>query len=94
MNRIAREQNRVSLALIWITMGLTFILHQTYISNYLDAHGVTKANATTVTRNYLYSRYLCTSICVIPRPIVASILVETKSITRNNPVRMAPGSPS
>jgi hypothetical protein len=72
----------VSLVLLWITMGLTFILYQTYISNYLAAHGVTKVNATTVTRNYLYSRYLYTAICAIPGPIVASILVEAKGIGR------------
>ncbi len=64
-------------------MGLTFTLYQTYISNYLAAHGVTKSDVTPVTRNYLYSRYLYTSPCAIPGPIVASILVETKSIGLN-----------
>lgn len=61
-------------------MGLSFILYQTYISNYLAAHGVSKVNATTVTRNYLYSRCLYTALCAIPGPIVASLLVEVKGV--------------
>jgi hypothetical protein len=72
----------VSLVILWIAMGLTFILYQTYISNYLAVYGVSKVNATTVTRSYLYSRYLYTSLCAIPGPIVASFLVEAKGIGR------------
>jgi hypothetical protein len=72
----------VSLVILWIAMGLTFILYQTYISNYLAVYGVSKVNATTVTRSYLYSRYLYTSLCAIPGPIVASFLVEAKGVGR------------
>lgn len=72
----------VSLVLLWIAMGLNFILYQTYISNYLAVHGVGKVNATTVTRGYLYSRYLYTALCAIPGPIVASFLVEAKGVGR------------
>ncbi|KAJ5157741.1 uncharacterized protein N7482_008841 [Penicillium canariense] len=72
----------IGLVLLWMIMGLNFILYQTYISNYLAAHGVSKVNAITVTRGYLYSRYLYTALCAIPGPVVASFLVETKGIGR------------
>lgn len=72
----------VSLVLLWIVMGLSFILYQTYISNYLAVNGVSKVNALTVTRGYLYSHYLYTSLCAIPGPIVASFLVEAKGVGR------------
>ncbi|KAJ5689944.1 hypothetical protein N7462_004336 [Penicillium macrosclerotiorum] len=71
-----------SLVLLWIAMGLNFVLYQTYISNYLAVRGVSKVNATTVTRGYLYSRYLYTSLCAIPGPFVASFLVEAKGVGR------------
>lgn len=72
----------VCLLLLWTAMGLTFILHPTYISNYLAAHGVSKVNALTATRPYLYSRYLYVALCTIPGPLVAAFLIEVKGIGR------------
>ncbi|KAJ5117338.1 hypothetical protein N7448_010970 [Penicillium atrosanguineum] len=72
----------VCLLLLWIAMGLTFILHQTYISNYLTVHGVSKVNALTASRPFLYSRYLYVALCTIPGPLVAALLIEVKGIGR------------
>lgn len=72
----------VCLILLWSVMGLTFVLHQTYIGNYLAAHGVTKVNATTASRSCLYSRYLYIALCAIPGPLVAAILIEVKGLGR------------
>ncbi|OQE36698.1 hypothetical protein PENCOP_c011G08094 [Penicillium coprophilum] len=72
----------VSLSLLWSVMGLTFILHQTYIGNYLATHGVAQVNATTASRSYLFSRYLYVALCAIPGPLVAAILVEVKGLGR------------
>lgn len=72
----------VCLVLLWSVMGLTFVLHQTYIGNYLAAKGVTQVNATTASRSYLYSRYLYIALCAIPGPLVATILVEVKGLGR------------
>ncbi|KAJ5371744.1 hypothetical protein N7517_003750 [Penicillium concentricum] len=72
----------VSLVLLWSVMGLTFVLHQTYISNYLAARGVAQVNATTASRSYLYSRYIYVALCGIPGPLVAAILVEVKGLGR------------
>ncbi|KAJ5140887.1 hypothetical protein N7448_004295 [Penicillium atrosanguineum] len=72
----------VCLALLWMAMGLTFILHETYISNYLATYGVSKVTALTVTRPYLYSRYLYIALCAIPGPLIAALLIEVKGIGR------------
>ncbi|KAJ5511219.1 hypothetical protein N7453_003322 [Penicillium expansum] len=72
----------VCLVLLWSVTGLTFVLHQTYIGNYLAAHGVAQVSATTVSRSYLYSRYLYIALCAIPGPLVAAILVEGKGLGR------------
>ncbi|KAJ5593362.1 hypothetical protein N7537_010266 [Penicillium hordei] len=68
----------VCLVLLWSVMGLTFVLHQTYIGNYLAAKGVAQINATTASRSSIYSRYLYT----IPGPLVATILIEVKGLGR------------
>jgi hypothetical protein len=70
------------LVLLWSVTGLTFVLHQTYIGSYLAAHGVSQVNATTVTRSYLYSRYLYIALCAIPGPLLAALLVEVGGIGR------------
>ncbi|KAL4893258.1 major facilitator superfamily domain-containing protein [Aspergillus ambiguus] len=70
------------LCLLWAVTGLTFILHRTYISNYLAAHSVPAVTAKTVSRDYLYSRYLYTAICAIPGPLVAGLLVQVKLLGR------------
>lgn len=72
----------VSLILLWSVMGLTFVLHQTYIGNYLAAHGVAQVNATTTSRSYLYRRYLYIALCAIPGPLVGAILIEVKGLGR------------
>ncbi|KAJ5817264.1 hypothetical protein N7447_009497 [Penicillium robsamsonii] len=72
----------VCLVLLWSVMGLTFVLHQNYLGNYLAAHGVAKVSATTASRSYLYSRYLYVALCAIPGPLVAAILVEVKGLGR------------
>jgi hypothetical protein len=72
----------VCLALLWLAMGFTFILHKTYVSNYLVSYGVDKVNALTVTRPYLYSRYLYIALCAIPGPLAAAMLIEVKGIGR------------
>jgi uncharacterized membrane protein len=70
------------LVLLWSVTGLTFVLHQSYLGDYLAGHGVPQVNATTVTRSYLYSRYLYTALCAIPGPLVAAILVEVRGLGR------------
>lgn len=72
-----------SLALLWATLGLTFILHAQFLPAYLAAaHGVAAVTATTVTRPYLFSRYVYISICAIPGPPVAALLAETRVLGR------------
>ncbi|KAL4946097.1 hypothetical protein BDV06DRAFT_235346 [Aspergillus oleicola] len=70
------------LLLIWVITGLTVILHKTYISNYLAAHGVSAVTPQSATTDYLSSRYLYTAICAIPGPIIGALLIETKSLGR------------
>lgn len=72
----------VCLVLLWSVMGLTFVLHQTYIGNYLAAKGVAQVNATTASRSYLYSRYLYIALCAIPGPLVGTVLIEVKGLGR------------
>ncbi|RAH39922.1 MFS general substrate transporter [Aspergillus brunneoviolaceus CBS 621.78] len=71
-----------ALCLLWSVTGLTFILHKTYISTYLVTKGVASVTATTVTTDYLYSRYLYVAICAIPGPIIAGFLIEAKGLGR------------
>lgn len=63
-------------------MGLKFVLHQTYISNYLAAHDVSQVNATTVTRSYLDSWYLYTALCAVPGPLAVALFVEVRALGR------------
>ncbi|CAI7657731.1 unnamed protein product [Penicillium crustosum] len=72
----------VCLVLLWSIMGLTFVVHQKYIGNYLATQGVSQVNATTVSRSYIYSRYLYIALCAIPGPLVATILIEVKGLGR------------
>ncbi|RAH81138.1 MFS general substrate transporter [Aspergillus japonicus CBS 114.51] len=71
-----------ALCLLWSVTGLTFILHKTYISTYLATKGVASVTATTVTTEYLYSRYLYVAICAIPGPILAGFLIEATGLGR------------
>ncbi|KAL2837626.1 major facilitator superfamily domain-containing protein [Aspergillus pseudoustus] len=72
-----------ALVALWSMTGLTFPLHKTYLSNYLSTtHGVTPLTATTVTRAHLFSYSLYTSICAIPGPLIAALLIETKLLGR------------
>ncbi|KAL3461017.1 major facilitator superfamily domain-containing protein [Aspergillus heterothallicus] len=71
-----------SLLLLWSMTGLTFALHKTYLSNYLSTHGVTPLTAATVTRPHLFSYSIYTSICAIPGPIIAAVLLETRVLAR------------
>ena len=61
-------------------MGLKFVLHQTYIGNYLASHSVSQVSATTVTRSYLYSRYLYTALCAVSDPPAVALLVEVRGL--------------
>ncbi|RAL07267.1 sugar transporter [Aspergillus homomorphus CBS 101889] len=70
------------LCLLWSATGLTFILHKTYISKFLVTKGVASITATTVTTDYLYSRYLYVAVCAIPGPIIAGLLIEAKGLGR------------
>ncbi|KAL5002445.1 major facilitator superfamily domain-containing protein [Aspergillus recurvatus] len=71
-----------TLLLLWITTGLTFILHKTYISNYQASHGVPAATPESVTTDYLFSCYLYVAVCAIPGPIIAALLMEAKGLGR------------
>lgn len=66
------------LALLWCVTGLTFVLHPNYLHLYLSSKGVSAVTATTVSTNLLYSWYLYVSLCGIPSPILAAVLVKTK----------------
>lgn len=66
------------LALLWCVTGLTFVLHPNYLRLYLSSKGVSAVTATTVSTSFLYSRYLYVSLCAIPGPILAAVLVKTK----------------
>lgn len=70
------------LALLWTVAGLTFPLYHVYIKNYLTTKGVTAVTADTVTRDYLFSRYVYIAICAIPGPLVAGLLIEAKGVGR------------
>ncbi|RDW86260.1 uncharacterized protein DSM5745_02902 [Aspergillus mulundensis] len=70
------------LLILWITTGLTFILHKTYISNYQASHGVSAVTPLSVSTDYLFSWYLYVAICAIPGPIVAALLIEAKGFGR------------
>ncbi|KAL2827750.1 major facilitator superfamily domain-containing protein [Aspergillus cavernicola] len=71
------------LLLLWIVTGLTFVLHKTYVANYLSAkHGVTAVTPTGVSTDYLFSRYLYTTISAIPGPIIAGLLIEAQFLGR------------
>ncbi|CAI7591183.1 unnamed protein product [Penicillium glandicola] len=72
----------VCLVLLWSVMGLTFVLHQTYIGNYLATHGVAQVTATAATTASLYRQYLYIALCAIPGPLVAAFLVEVKGLGR------------
>lgn len=71
-----------TLCLLWASVGLTFILQQQFLQPYLSTKGVSAVDADTVTRPYLFSRYVYISICAIPGPLVASLLVEAKFLGR------------
>lgn len=66
------------LALLWCVAGLTFVLHPNYFRLYLSSKGVSAVTPTTVTTDFLYSRYLYVSLCGIPGPILAAVLAQTK----------------
>lgn len=66
------------LAILWCVSGLTFILHPNYLRLYLSSKGVSAVTPTTVSTSFLYSRYLYVSLCGIPGPILAAVLVKTK----------------
>ncbi|KAL4924522.1 sugar transporter [Aspergillus undulatus] len=70
------------LLLLWIITGLTFILHKTYISNYLATHGVPAVTPESVATDHLFSQYLYTAVCTIPGPITAALLIEVKGLGR------------
>ena len=72
----------IGLSLLWAIMGLTLPLHSTFIQSYLSTKGVAAVTAKTVTRDYLYSRRLYMSLCAIPGPLVAAVLIEIKVIGR------------
>ncbi|KAL3474433.1 major facilitator superfamily domain-containing protein [Aspergillus californicus] len=70
------------LLLLWAVTGLTFVLHKTYISNYLATHGVVVWTAESVTRNQLFTHYIYVAICAVPGPFLAGLLIEAKGIGR------------
>ncbi|KAB8210158.1 major facilitator superfamily domain-containing protein [Aspergillus parasiticus] len=71
------------LCLLWALTGLTFPLHKTSLTTYLaSSHNIPPITATTVTTPYLYSHYLYTSLCAIPGPIVAGMLIQTEPFGR------------
>lgn len=72
-----------NLCLLWATLGLTFTLQQEFLQPYLSTHaGLAIVDASTVSRPYLFSRYVYVSICAIPGPLVAAFLVETPPLGR------------
>lgn len=70
------------LVFAWATLGLTFPLHRQFLQPYLSTKGVSEVTATTVTRPYLFTRYIYVSICGIPGPAVAALLIETRALGR------------
>ncbi|KAL4970159.1 major facilitator superfamily domain-containing protein [Aspergillus stella-maris] len=70
------------LLLLWVVTGLTFLLHKTYISNYLASRGISAVTPRSATTDHLFSRYLYTAICAIPGPIVAALLIEVRGLGR------------
>ncbi|KAJ1711396.1 sugar transporter [Aspergillus flavus] len=71
------------LCLLWALTGLTFPLHKTSLTAYLaSTHNIAPITATTVTTPYLYTHYLYTSLCAIPGPIIAGMLIQTKPFGR------------
>ncbi|OBT63397.1 hypothetical protein VE03_07125 [Pseudogymnoascus sp. 23342-1-I1] len=72
-----------SLLLLWITTGLSFTLYQTYIPNYIGAQGdFDVVSATSVSTNSLFSYYAEVATFMIPGPIIATLLIELKSLGR------------
>ncbi|KAE8367909.1 major facilitator superfamily domain-containing protein [Aspergillus caelatus] len=71
------------LCLLWALTGLTFPLHKTSLTTYLAAtHNISPITPTSVTTKYLYTRYLYSSLCAIPGPIAAGMLIQTKLLGR------------
>ncbi|KAL2821201.1 major facilitator superfamily domain-containing protein [Aspergillus granulosus] len=71
-----------ALLLLWSMTGLTFPVYKTYVTNYLSTYGVTPLTASTVTRPHLFSHSIYASICAIPGPPAAALLIETKLLGR------------
>ncbi|KAJ0421355.1 major facilitator superfamily domain-containing protein [Aspergillus carlsbadensis] len=71
-----------ALLALWAMAGLTFPLHRTYLATYLSSHGVTPLTASAVTRAHLFSHSLYISLCAIPAPVLAALLIEAKPLGR------------
>jgi MFS family permease len=71
-----------ALLALWAMTGLTFPLYKTYLATYLSSHGVTPLTGSAVTRTHLFSHSIYISLCAIPAPILAALLMETKHLGR------------
>jgi hypothetical protein len=71
-----------ALLALWAMAGLTFPLYKTSLATYLSSNGVTTLTASAVTRAHLFSHSIYISICAIPGPILAALLIETKYLGR------------
>lgn len=72
-----------SLLLLWITTGLSFTLYQTYIINYIGEQGdFNVTSPTSVSTNSLFSFYAEVATCMIPGPIISTLLIELKFLGR------------
>ncbi|KAL3488035.1 major facilitator superfamily domain-containing protein [Aspergillus germanicus] len=71
-----------ALLALWAMTGLTFPLYRTYLETYLSSHGVTPLTASAVTRAHLFSHSIYISLCAVPGPILAALLIETNHLGR------------
>lgn len=71
-----------ALLLIWAVVGVTLPIYRNYITTYLSERGVAEVTPTEVTTDYLFSRYVYISLCGIPGPLLAGLLIEVPLLGR------------
>lgn len=75
-----------ALALLWAAIGLAFPLHTYFLPAYLQAeHGASALPAetsTSVSRPVWFSHHAYASLCAVPGPILAAVLIELPFLGR------------